>query len=133
LANVREADAILQVVRVFENGDIIHVHGKVDPKFDIEVINSELILADIETLEKRIITNARKARADKEAGEAQKVYEGLMEHFGNGNLAITYEINDEQKEYLRDLHLLTNKKFVYAANVSEDMMDIHEDNLRALL
>jgi ribosome-binding ATPase YchF (GTP1/OBG family) len=123
----------LQVVRVFENGDITHVHGTINPKFDREVINSELILADIETLEKRIITNARKARADKEAFEAQEIYEGLMQHLGNGNLAITYEINDEQKQYLKDLHLLTNKKFVYAANVSEDMMDIHEDNLRTLL
>src|SRR5574343_112985 len=67
LANIREANAILQVVRVFKNDDIIHVNGKVDPKSDIEIINSELVLADIETLERRIIDNAKKARSNKDA------------------------------------------------------------------
>jgi len=133
LANIREADAILQVVRVFENGDITHVHGGVNPKFDIEVINSELILADIETLEKRIISNSKKARTDKEAWEAQEVYEKLMNHLSTWNLAITLSLNEDEKEYMQDLHLLTYKKFVYAANVNEDMMDMHEDNLRQLL
>lgn len=130
LANIREADAILQVVRYFENNDITHVHGKVDPKFDIEVINSELIIADIETLEKRIITNAKKLRVDKSAEEAQVVYENLMKHLSNGGLAITFNITDEEREFLWDLNLLTNKKFVYAVNVSEDMMDISEEKLR---
>jgi len=66
LANIREADAILQVVRIFEDSDIIHVHWKVDPKSDIEVINAELILADIETVTKRIWSDTRKARNDKD-------------------------------------------------------------------
>lgn len=66
LANIRESDAILQVVRIFEDNDIIHVHGRVDPKNDIEVINTELMLADIETLQKKIPNEAKKARSDKE-------------------------------------------------------------------
>jgi ribosome-binding ATPase YchF (GTP1/OBG family) len=71
-------DAILQVVRVFENNDIIHVHGKIDPKTDIEVINAELILADLETLEKRIANDARKAKASKEMTFAVDTYYKLQ-------------------------------------------------------
>lgn len=133
LANIREADAILQVVRVFENNDIIHVHGKVDPRFDIDVINSELILADVETLEKRIINQAKKARADKKEQEALEIYESMLQHLSEGNLAISLPLTDEQRQYFSDLNLLTYKKFVYAANVTEDMMDIGEERLREIL
>lgn len=133
LANIREVSVILQVVRVFENGDITHVNWNIDPKSDIEIINSELILADIETLEKRIISNARKARGDKEAEEAQKVFESMLEWLNKWNLAISLDLNEEQKEHLKDLHLLTNKQFVYVANVNEDLMDSSEDKLREIL
>nr|MDD3719992.1 redox-regulated ATPase YchF [Candidatus Gracilibacteria bacterium] len=133
LANIREVSVILQVVRVFENHDITHVNGNIDPKSDIEIINSELILADIETLEKRIISNARKARGDKEAEEAQKVFEQMLEWLNKGNLAISLELTEEKREYLKDLHLLTNKQFVYVANVNEDMMDTPESELRNIL
>jgi len=133
LANIREADAILQVVRVFSDSRIIHVHWKVDPAWDIEVINSELILADLETLERRIISNAKKAKADKEAAKAQEVFEKLDLWLKAWNLAITCDLKDEEREYLNDLHLLTNKKFVYAANVSEDMMDTSEEKLKEIL
>ena len=132
MANIRQADAILQVVRVFNDNDIIHVSGNVDPKRDIEIINSELILADIETLERRIIDNGKKARSNKEAAEAQVVYERVLKDLNEGKLAIDMVSEDEQ-EYFDDLHLLTNKKFVYAANVSEDMMDISEEKLREIL
>lgn len=132
LANIREADAILQVVRVFKDDDIIHVNGKIDPKSDIEIINSELILADIETLEKRIITNARKAKSDKDALTAQIVYERVFKDLNEWKLIIDL-LSQEEQEYFYDLHLLTNKKFVYAANVSEDMMDISEVELRKIL
>jgi ribosome-binding ATPase YchF (GTP1/OBG family) len=77
LANIREADAILQVVRVFEDGDIIHVNGVVDPKFDIEVINAELIMADLETVAKRIVGDAKKARSDKDLAYAITVYQKI--------------------------------------------------------
>lgn len=133
LANIREANAILQVVRVFKDDDIIHVNWKIDPKSDIEVINSELILADIETLEKRIITNARKAKSDKDAMTAQVVYERVFSDLNSGKLVIDLWLDSEEQEYFKDLHLLTNKKFVYAANVSEDMMDISESDLKNIL
>jgi hypothetical protein len=133
LANIRETDAILQVVRVFSDDNIIHVHGKVDPKYDIEIINSELILADIESLEKRIINNARKAKSDKELQALQEVYEGILKHLMEGKLACTYQMDEETKAKTRDLFLLTAKKFVYAANVSEDMMDTSEEELKNIL
>lgn len=133
LANIRESNAILQVVRVFEDWDITHVHWKVDPKTDIEVINSELIMADIETLEKRIITNSKKAKSDKEAKVMQEVYEKIFEKLWEGILVNDIELTSLEQEYIADLHLLTNKKFVYAANVSEDMMDTPEQELKNIL
>jgi len=133
LANIREADAILQVVRIFEDGDIIHVHGEVDPKGDIEVINSELILADIETIEKRVAKDAKKARSDKDVARALVVCEkakGLLEQWIIVN---DMDLSEEELEDIKDLHLLTNKKFVYACNVSEDMMDTSEEDLKKLI
>lgn len=133
LANIRETDTILQVVRVFNDSNIIHVHGKVDPKYDIEIINSELILADVESLEKRIINNARKAKSDKELAWLQEVYEWIMKHLMEWKLACTYQMDEETKAKTKDLFLLTAKKFVYAANVSEDMMDTSEEDLKNIL
>jgi len=133
LANIREADAILQVVRVFENSDIIHVHWNIDPKSDIEVINSELILADIESLEKRINNNTRKAKADKELAAQIEVYSKVKAFLEEWNLAISYDYSDEEAELMKDSHLLTYKPFVYAANVNEENMDISEDELRKIL
>jgi ribosome-binding ATPase YchF (GTP1/OBG family) len=122
----------LQVVRVFQNDDIIHVSGNVNPGRDIEVINSELILADIETLGRRVNDNAKKARANKEAAEAQGVYERVLKDLNDGKLAIDM-ISEDEQEYFDDLHLLTNKKFVYAVNVSEEMMDTPENKLREII
>jgi len=133
LANIREADAILQVVRIFENGDIIHVHGKVNPKNDIEVINAELIIADIETLAKRIASDAKKARSDKDIVEKLKTLEKVLEKLEAGELASQIDLNDDEKEHLSDSHLLTNKQFVYACNVSEEMMDSSEAELQKLI
>lgn len=79
LANIREADAILQVVRVFQDSEITHVHGVVNPKEDIEVINAELIIADVETLTKRIAGDAKKARSDKDIAEKLKTLERALE------------------------------------------------------
>lgn len=133
LANIREADAILQVVRLFEDGDITHVHGEVNPKTDIEVINSELILADVDTLEKRMISNAKKAKSDKQCAEAQKTYEKVFQGLNEWKLVSTLGLSEDEQEHMQDLHLLTNKRFVYACNVSEDMMDMREDELIKLL
>lgn len=130
LANIREADAILQVVRIFENSDITHVNGVVNPKDDIEVINMELILADIESLQKRIASDAKKARADKSIAEKLQTLEKALEWLEAGKLVSTMDWNDEEKLHLRDSHLLTNKKFVYACNVSEEMMDASQQELK---
>lgn len=133
LANIREVNVILQVVRVFENNDITHVSWKINPQSDIDIINSELILADLETLEKRMNSNSRKAKWDKEAEEAQKVYEKVLAHINKWELAITTDLNDDEKLHLKDLHLLTNKQFVYVANVCEEMMDLWVEKLREIL
>ncbi|MDD3793976.1 MAG: redox-regulated ATPase YchF [Candidatus Gracilibacteria bacterium] len=133
LANIREADAILQVVRVFNNDDIIHVHGKVDPKSDIEVINAELILADIETVTKRIASDGRKAKSDKDVAFAVEVYNKVLESLNSGTLVTNMGLNEEELKAIKDLHLLTNKEFVYACNVSEDMMDTTEEELKRIL
>ncbi|RAL57462.1 redox-regulated ATPase YchF [Candidatus Gracilibacteria bacterium GN02-872] len=133
LANIREADAILQVVRVFENNDIIHVHGKIDPKSDIEVINSELILADLETVAKRIGADGRKAKSDKDLAFAVEVYKKVEENLNKGILVSDMNLNEEELQAIKDLHLLTNKEFVYACNVNEDMMETSSDELKKIL
>ncbi len=133
LANIRQADAILQVVRVFEDDDIIHVNGKVDPRFDIEVINAELIMSDIETVEKRLTWDRKKAKSDKKMAEVVKNYEQILEKLNEWILVSNMELSEENLEDIADLHLLTNKKFVYACNVSEDMMDISEAELQKIL
>lgn len=133
LANIREADAILQVVRLFDDSNVHHVSGSVEPKKDIEIINAELILADLETLEKKNTDNEKKARAgDKEAKIKQDIFSRLKTHLEAGNLAITLELEDEEKVLIKDLFLLTNKPFVYACNISESQLNFDENKLRAL-
>ncbi|MCH8518695.1 redox-regulated ATPase YchF [Candidatus Gracilibacteria bacterium] len=133
LANIRESDAILQVVRIFEDNDIIHVHGKVDPRNDIEVINAELMLADIETLQKKIVSEAKKARSDKELLAKVETLQKVLEGLESGILASSQSLTPDERFHLYDSHLLSNKPFVYACNVSEDMMDASEDELRKLI
>lgn len=133
LANIREADAILQVVRVFESSDIIHVHGVVNPKNDIEIINAELIIADIETLTKKIAGDTRKARTDKEILQKLVTLEKVLEELEKGVLASSVDLTPEQRSHLKDSHLLTNKAFVYACNVSEDMMNATEQELKDII
>ena len=112
LANIREADAILQVVRIFEDGDIIHVHGEINPASDIEVINSELILADTDSVEKRIIKDWRKAKSDKTIAEALKTWELVLNKLNEWIVVSNMGLNEDELEHIYDLHLLTNKKFV---------------------
>jgi len=133
LANIRQADAILQVVRVFEDGDIIHVNGKVDPKFDIEVINAELIMADIETLEKRLNWDRRKAKSDKKMQVIVEWYDKILKELNEWKLVSNMWLSEDELLSIYDLHLLTNKKFVYACNVSEEMMDTSESELQKLI
>lgn len=124
LANIRETGVILHVVRCFDDNDIIHVENRVDPKNDIEIINLELALADLETVEKRYEKNIRVAKAKgTEAGklaEAQQaVLEKLKPVLENGDPVRSLALSDGEKELIRDLHLITAKKMLYVCNVDE--------------
>lgn len=121
LANIRETDAIAQVVRCFENDDIVHVAGKVDPLNDIEVINTELALADMESVEKAMLRVSKVAKSgDKDAKAKLAVMEKVKAHLDEGHMVRTLELNDEEKKIVKGLFLLTSKPTMYIANVNED-------------
>jgi GTP-binding protein YchF len=120
LANIRETDAIVQVVRCFENNDIIHELGTVDPVRDIEIINAELILADLAALERRRASREKKARGgDQEAKREVDLIDILQPHLDQGKPAITLDFCEEDKLVVRDFFLLSNKRTIYACNVAE--------------
>jgi len=121
LANIREVDAVVQVVRCFENDNIIHELGSVDPTRDIEIINSELILADMATLEKRRVSREKKAKTgDAESKREVELIDKLLPHLDAGRPAITLDLSDEEKRTLREFFLLTSKRTLFACNVAED-------------
>lgn len=121
LANIRETEAIAHVVRCFEDENVTHVSEIIDPKRDIEIINTELQLADLETIEKAIARVSRIAKSgDKEAIASTTFLEALSAHINDGNPARTQTFTDDQKLEVRDLHLLTMKPVLYIANVDED-------------
>ena len=123
LSHIRECDAIVEVVRCFENSDIIHVEGGVDPIRDIEVINLELVMADLETIEKRLEKIENKARIlkDKDSLYEMAILSPLKEVLTEGKAARTVSLTPDQEEYARiNYHLLTRKPIIYVANVSED-------------
>jgi len=121
LANIRETDAIAQVVRCFDNDDIVHVEGKIDPANDIEVINTELALADMESVEKAMNKTSKVAKSgDKDAKARMAVLEKVQAQLDGGGMVRTLELDDEQKYQIRDLFLLTIKPTMYIANVSEE-------------
>jgi hypothetical protein len=121
LANIRETDAIVHVVRCFEDDNVVHVVGKVDPLSDIEVINTELALADLETVEKAILRTAKVAKSgDKDARARLAVLEQVRTGLDEGRLVRALPLDDDQRAHLRELHLLTIKPTLYIANVAED-------------
>lgn len=120
LANIREVDAIVHVVRCFENDNIIHVNGEVNPAKDIEIINLELIFADIETIEKRIQKTEKLIKADKKYIEELEICKKVLSTLQNEKMAKSADYTEEEKEYIVSLGLLTTKPVIYAANVSED-------------
>ncbi|MDX1681050.1 MAG: redox-regulated ATPase YchF, partial [Akkermansiaceae bacterium] len=121
LANIRETDAIVQVVRCFENDDIIHELGSVDPIRDIEIINSELIIADMTSLEKRRSSREKKAKGgDKEAKKELELIDRILPHLDQGKPALTLEFSEEEKPIVKDFFLLSSKRTIYACNVNED-------------
>ncbi|MEX1179163.1 MAG: redox-regulated ATPase YchF [Nitriliruptor sp.] len=135
LAHIREVDAICNVVRCFEDDDIVHVSGSVDPARDIEIITTELALADLATVEKRLDRANRTARTgDKDAIRERDVIEALRDHLAAGSVARTFT-GELPPTVARELSLLTAKPVLYAANVAEDELpdgNAHVDVVRAL-
>lgn len=132
LGHIREVDAIVHVVRCFENGDITHVSGTVDPIRDIEIIELELVLADLETVERRF----DRAKKNVKSGEKRYLIESqalerIEAELANGKPARLVELSAEEQDALRDLHLLTTKPILYVANVGED--DIADDGSNAFV
>ncbi|MGB0743196.1 MAG: redox-regulated ATPase YchF [Opitutales bacterium] len=125
LANIREVDAIVHVVRCFEDDDIIHNMGTINPLRDIEVINTELVLADIASLESQQVKGVKKARGgDKEAAENIALIERLLPHLNENKPAITLSMNEDEQAVLKRLCLLSAKRVLYACNVAEgDLAD----------
>ena len=126
LANIREVDAIVHVVRCFEDPNVIHVDGSIDPLRDIETINLELIFSDLEILERRIAKVTKTARMDKEAAKELDFLQKIKKHLEDGKMAITMELDNEDEEgWMGTYNLLTWKPVIYAANVAED--DLADD------
>ena len=120
LSNIRECDAIIHVVRCFEDDNIIHVDGKIDPMRDLETINLELIFSDMEILERRIDRTKKAMRADKKYAAELAVFEKLMAALEAGKCARTVELTEDEEACLYDTPLLTRKPVIYVANVCED-------------
>lgn len=120
LANIREVDAIVHVVRCFDDDDIIHVSGSVDPARDVEVINLELGLADLDQIDRRIDRSRKQARTSKEAQQEVEILERLSAALNEGKSARQVVLNEEEELIIKPLGLLSRKPVIYACNVSED-------------
>ena len=128
LANIRETDAICQVIRVFADGDVVHVDGRVDPGSDIETINTELALADLQTIEKAMTRLEKEARVNKEMAVVVEGVKKAEAHLQSGKPLSSSGLD---LEVLKELHLLTAKPFLYVFNV--DAAELHDDTLRTKL
>ena len=127
LANIREVDAIVHVVRCFEDSNIIHVDGSVNPIRDIETINLELVFTDLETVEKRLDRAKKLIKADKKYQEEIEVWEKIKKALEEGKSARTLEYTEEELEIIKDAFLLTMKPILYVANVSEEQLANEND------
>ena len=136
LNNIKDVDAIVQVVRNFEHADVIHVHGKVDPKNDQEVINLELILADLESATNRLSRAKAQAKGvvPKEALAEIAILERVVKHLEENKLASTLELTDEERKIIKSLNLLTLKPMLYVMNVDQEQLqaaiDLPPDAIR---
>lgn len=131
LSNIRDVDLILHVVRCFDNDDIVHVEGSVNPTRDIHIINDELILKDMESVDKRAGNLRKLAKSgDKKVAAQVEVIERLSKHLEEGHVARSFEATDEEMELYKDLFLLTNKPVLFAANVNEDELDGGNDYVK---
>lgn len=127
LSHIREVDLVVHVVRCFDDNDVIHVEGSVNPGRDIDIIEDELILKDLESVEKRYENLKKQARSgDKKIATEYEVVERLKEHLEEGNTARTFEAEDDERRAYKDLFLLSGKPVLYACNVSEE--DVNSGN-----
>ena len=120
LSNIREVDAIVHVVRCFEDGEIVHVEGSIGPKRDIEVINLELIFSDLDILERRIDKAVKAAKGDKKYLAEVDLLNRVKAHLEEGKSARSMEFTDDEKAIMSDIPLLSNKPIIYVANMSEN-------------
>ena len=135
LANIRETDAIAHVVRCFEDENVIHVANKIDPMDDIEIINTELALADLESVEKQLQKVLRVAKSgDKDALKSKAILEKVLAHLEEGKPVRSLDLNDDEQAEIKQFHLLTTKPTMYIANVAEDGFEDnpHLDKVKAL-
>ena len=129
LSHIRDVDAVIHVLRCFDDYDIIHVEGSVDPARDLETINMELILSDMEHLERRIGKVKKMLKGDKTLAPQLELYERIMTALSDGKCARTLEFSDSDREIMGDLDLITMKPVIYVANVSEDeAAEVSPDN-----
>ncbi len=125
LSNIRETEVILHIVRCFDDDNIVHTEGSIDPLRDVEIIETELILADIEVLQNRIDRLKKQAKADKGAKATLEMAEQLLEFLADGNMARNFEHadSDEYKQLNREIRFLTNKEIMYGANIDEESFE----------
>ncbi len=128
LSHIRETDAIVEVVRCFEDSNVVHVDGSVNPIRDIETINLELIFADIETVNKRLDKARKNLKADKKYQEEIDLLEKILKVLEEGKSARTIDFNEDEKVLVKDMFLLTTKPILYIANVSEEQLDNAEND-----
>lgn len=128
LSHIREVDSIVQVVRCFENPNVVHVDGNIDPIRDIETINLELIFADIETIDKRLDKSRKMLKSDKKYQSEINLFEKVKQTLEEGKPARILDLNDEERELIKDTFLLTMKPILYIANVSEEQLSNAEED-----
>ncbi|HWQ80513.1 MAG TPA: redox-regulated ATPase YchF [Anaerovoracaceae bacterium] len=128
LGHIREVAAVIHVVRCFDDPNVVHVDGKIDPLSDIEIINTELILSDMEVLERRLQRTQKNLKGDKALQAELELLQTVKETLEKGLSARTLDLNEEETEFVRSLDLLSFKPIIYAANVSEDEATAKTDN-----
>ena len=128
LGNIRATDAIIHVVRCFDDENVIHVEGSTDPKRDIDIIDLELIMADMEMVERRIDKALKAAKGDKKFMHEADVFKAMLEHLNNGKSARSFECDEDDTEIIATSDLLTSKPIIYAANMDEDGVAHFADN-----
>ncbi len=122
LANIRETDAICEVVRYFSDPDVVHVTGGVDPQGDVDIIKTELVLADLATVEKSLGRLEKETKRDKAAIPKFELAKRMLDWLNEGNRAIEMDMSDDERDLLYDLHLITMKPFMYLSNIDEDQI-----------